>query len=118
PESAVIWPPRSRHQLANGLELVLVESHTIPKFTGSLYFRSGNAVTALEAPGLAELTAAVLRTATARRTSRQIEEDLRRMGADLGTGAGADNSSISFSGLSEYSSELLTLVAELAQQAS
>jgi len=118
PESAVIWPPRSRHQLANGLELVLVESHTIPKFTGSLYFRSGNAVTALQAPGLAEITAAVVRTGTARRTSRQIEEDLRRMGADLGTGAGADNSSISFSGLAEYASELLTLVAELAQQAS
>ena len=90
PESAVIWPPRSRHQIANGLEIVLVESHTIPKFSGILYFRSGNAVTALQAPGIAEITSAVLRTGTKNRTSRQIEEDLRRMGADLGTSAGSD----------------------------
>ena len=98
--------------------MVLVESHAIPKFTGILYFRSGNAVTALETPGLAEITAAVVRTGTAKRTSRQIEEDLRRMGADLGTSAGSDTSAISFSGLAEFSSELLALVSELAQQAS
>lgn len=118
PESAVIWPPRTRHKLANGLEVVLVESHAIPKFTGILYFRSGNAVTALDAPGLAEITAAVVRTGTSKRTSREIEEDLRRMGADLGTSSGADNSAISFSGLAEFSSELLALVSELAQHAS
>jgi zinc protease len=118
PESAVIWPPRTRRQLANGLDVVLVESHAIPKFTGILYFRSGNAVTALETPGIAEITAAVVRTGTAERTSREIEEDLRRMGADLGTSAGSDTSAIYFSGLAEFSSELLVLVSELAQQAS
>ena len=46
PERPVIWPPRVRTTLSNGLEVVLVESHTIPKFTGQLFFRSGNAVTA------------------------------------------------------------------------
>jgi zinc protease len=117
-ERAVVWPARARHTLANGLEVVLVESHTIPKFTGELYFRSGNSDVALTTPGLAEITATVLRTGTERRTSRQIEEDLRRMGADLGTHAGADTSAISFSGLSEFGSELLSLVAELAQSAS
>jgi zinc protease len=118
PEHAVVWPKRTRLTLKNGLEVVLAESHNIPKFTGELYFRSGNAATALTTPGLAEITANVLRTATASRTSRQIEEDLRRMGADLGTAAGADTSAISFAGLSEFSGELLTLVAELAQSAS
>jgi predicted Zn-dependent peptidase len=118
PEHAVVWPARTRRTLKNGLEVVLAESHNIPKFTGELYFRSGNAATALDNPGLAEITAAVLRTATASRNSRRIEEDLRRMGADLGTAAGADTSAISFSGLSEFSGELLTLVAELAQSAS
>src|SRR5579871_694172 len=113
-----VWPPRTRHTLANGLEIVLVESHTIPKFTGILYFRGGNAVTAVETPGIAEMTSAVLRTGTKNRTSRQIEEDLRRMGADLGTSAGSDTSAISFSGLADFSSELLALVFELAQQAS
>ena len=114
----VIWPPRVHRTLSNGLEVVLVESHTIPKFTGELFFRSGNAVTAAKAPGLADMTATVARTGTTKRTSREIEEDLRRMGSDLSSGAGADTSVISFAGLVDFSNDLLGLVSELAQQAS
>jgi len=117
-ERPVVWPARTHRTLANGLEVVLVESHTIPKFTGELYVRSGNANVAKKAPGLAEMTATVVRTGTEARTSRRIEEDLRRMGADVGTSAGADTSAIGFNGLTEFSTDLLKLVAELAQQAS
>ena len=118
PERPVVWPQRTRRTLSSGLEVVLVESHNIPKFTGQLYFRSGNAATASEAPGLAGITAEVVRAGTTRRSSRQIEEDLRRIGADLGTSAGADTSAISFAGLTDFTGELLKLVAELAQEAS
>jgi zinc protease len=62
------------------------------------------------------MTATVVRTGTASRTSRQIEEDLRRMGADLGSHAGADTSAISASGLAEFSGELLELIADLARK--
>jgi zinc protease len=118
PARPVIWPPRARTTLSNGLEVVLVESHTIPKFTGQLFFRSGNAVTAATAPGIADMTATVVRTGTTARASRRIEEDLRRMGADLSSGAGADTSVVSFAGLVDFSNDLLRLVAELTQQAS
>jgi zinc protease len=118
PERPVIWPPRARTTLSNGLEVVLVESHTIPKFTGQLFLRSGNAVVAATAPGIADMTATVVRTGTFTRASRQIEEDLRRMGADLSSGAGADTSVVSFAGLVDFSNALLRLVAELTQQAS
>ena len=70
------------------------------------------------APGLAEMTATVLRTGTTKRSSRQIEEDLRRLGADLGASSGQDTSAISFSGLSEFAEPLLGLVNELAREAS
>jgi len=118
PARPVIWPPRPHTTLSNGLEVVLVESHTIPKFTGQLFFRSGNAVAAAAAPGIADMTATVVRTGTTARASRQIEEDLRRMGADLSSGAGADTSVVSFAGLVDFSNDLLRLVAELTQQAS
>ena len=118
PARPVIWPPRVHKTLSNGLDIVLVESHTIPKFTGELFFRSGNAMTAATAPGLADMTATVARTGITERSSREIEEDLRRMGSDLSSGAGADNSVISFGGLTDFSNELLALVSELAQQAS
>src|ERR1700731_2763651 len=117
PERQVTWPKRTKARLANGLEVVLAESHTIPKFHGELFLRSGNAAAANRAPGLAEMTATVVRTGTAKRASRQIEEDLRRLGADLSSHAGADNSAIGFAGLSELAEPLLQLVNELACEA-
>jgi len=118
PERPVTWPKRTRARLSNGLEVILAEAHSIPKFHGELFFRSGNAIVVHRAPGLAEMTAIVARTGTAKRVSRQIEEDLRRTGADLSSSAGADTSEISFSGLSEFAEPLLGLVNELAREAS
>ena len=115
-ERQVTWPRRTKARLANGLEVVLAESHTIPKFHGELFLRSGNAAIQ-RAPGLAEMTATVVRTGTTKRTSRQLEEDLRRLGADLSSHAGADNSAIGFAGLSELAEPLLQLVNELAREA-
>jgi zinc protease len=117
-ERLVAWPKRTKARLANGLEVILAESHTIPKFHGELFFRSGNAAFADRSPGLAEMTASVVRTGTAKRVSRQIEEDLRRIGADLSSNAGSDTSAISFAGLSEFAEPLLNLVHELAREAS
>jgi len=117
-ERAVAWPKRTVKTLPNGLEVVLAESHTFPKISMELFFRSGNAAVAHTSPGLAEITANVVRTGTASRSSRQIEEDLRRMGGELGTHAGADASAISIAGLAEFSSGLLELLADLARHAS
>src|SRR5437879_9743283 len=117
PERTVTWPKRTKARLPNGLDVILAEAHSIPKFHGELFFRSGNAAAAHRGPGLAEMTATVVRTGTRKRASRQIEEDLRRIGADLSSGAGADTSAISFAGLSEFAEPLLGLVTELAREA-
>jgi zinc protease len=117
-ERPVTWPKRTRARLANGLEVVLAEAHAIPKFHGELYFRAGNALVSDRSTGLAEMTATLVRTGTTHRASRRIEEDLRRLGADLGTNAGQDTSAISFAGLSEFAEPLLQLVNELAREAS
>jgi predicted Zn-dependent peptidase len=72
PEREVRWPQRTKAGLANGLEVILVESHTIPKFHGELFFRSGDAAAAERAVSAAEMTATMVRTGTTRSTSRQI----------------------------------------------
>jgi len=117
-ERPVAWPRRSVRKLANGMQVVLAESRAFPKIAAHLYIRSGNAVMAHLVPGLADMTARVVRTGTASRSSRRIEEDLRRMGGDLGTFAGADTTAISIAGLAEFSGGLLELVADLARHAS
>ncbi|HEV2490557.1 MAG TPA: pitrilysin family protein [Candidatus Acidoferrales bacterium] len=117
PERPVGWPRRTVRTLANGMQVVLAEQHSFPKISAELFFRSGNALVAHRSPDMAELTARVVRTGTHARTSRQIEEDLRGMGANLGTSAGADTSAISISGLAEFADGLLGMIADLAQQA-
>jgi zinc protease len=117
PERPVVWPKQTKVRLSNGLEVVLAQSRTVPKFHGELFFRSGNAAVVNRLPGLADMAATVVRTGTAKRTSRQIEETLRGLGADLGISAGADNSAIAFAGLSEFAEPLLQLVNELAREA-
>ena len=117
PEREVRWPKRAKAKLANGLEVILLESHTIPKFHGELFFRSGNAFAASRGTALAEMTATMVRTGTAQHSSREIEELLRGLGADLSVNAGQDNSSISFAGLSDHAEPLLQLMNELAREA-
>ncbi|MGH9705632.1 MAG: M16 family metallopeptidase [Candidatus Acidiferrales bacterium] len=117
-ERPVSWPRLTKKTIGNGLQVVLAEARNFPKITGQLFFRSGNALVAHEAPGLADICATVIRTGTESRPSRRIEEDLRRMGASLGTHAGADTSAISISGLAEFSSGMLALMADLARHAS
>jgi zinc protease len=118
PERPVAWPPRTVLTLTNGLQVVLAEARTFPKISAQLFFRSGNASVAYRSPGLAELTATVARTGTANRPLRRIEEDLRRMGADLAASAGADTSAIGISGVADFSEGLLEMLADLARHAS
>ncbi len=110
PEREVRWPKRAKTKLANGLEIILLESHTIPKFHGELYFRSGNAAAASRGTALAEMTATMVRTGTLKHSSREIEELLRGLGADLSVSAGQDTSAISFAGLSDHAEPLLQVV--------
>jgi zinc protease len=116
PPRPVAWPSRTVSRLANGMQVVLVERRNFPRVRMELFFRSGNAVAKL--PGLAEMTATVVRAGTEKRSERQIDEDLRRMGADLGASAGADTSAIAISGLSESLPAIIEMIGELARRAS
>ena len=118
-ERPVTWPKRTRARLANGLEVLLAESHRrYQSFMASFRFDRVMRRRSNGGRDLAEMTATVVRTGTKLRVSRRIEEDLRSLGADLSSSAGADTSAIGFAGLSELSEPLLDLVNELARDAS
>jgi len=117
PQRPVAWPARTAFRLPNGIQVVLAERRNFPRVRLELFFRSGNAVAMHRLPGLGEMTAAVVRAGTKSRDQRQVDEELRRMGADLGTSAGADTSAIAVSGLAEFLPGLADLVADLARKA-
>ena len=62
PERALTWPARTKVRLSNGLEVILAESHSIPKFHGELFFRSGNAAVA-DVAAMADMGTEATRTA-------------------------------------------------------
>ena len=77
PERPVAWPKRTVRTLPNG---DAGGSRRIcapfPKFPRSFFSAAATPASLTARPGLADLTATVVRTGTASRTSRQIEEDL------------------------------------------
>src|SRR5690348_18297404 len=71
PERPVQWPRREVRTLPNGLQIVLAESHAFPKIAAQLYFRAGNALVAHRSPGLASMTATVVRRSEERRVGKE-----------------------------------------------
>ena len=123
PERPVVWPERTEARLSCGIPVHMVERHTIPKFSIQFFVRSGAASVAPGAHAAASLAGALLRTGTssrdeqaiASRDEQAIDDELRRIGADLSSGAGADASWIAANGLSEFSAQLINLVADVAR---
>lgn len=109
-------PPVSETKLPNGLTVVLVEDARFPLATVRLNFQAGSKYDPKDIPGLAEATASLLNEGTKTRTARQISEETDSLGGTLG--AGADSLTISGSALAENLPKLLTLVADVARNAS
>jgi zinc protease len=106
-------PDHFETTLANGLGLVVVEDKRLPLTSFRLAFRSGDANDPPELPGLSDMMTHLLTEGTATRTSRQIAEEVERLGATLTVGSGSDFTTVAASSLSLYADEVLELLAEV-----
>src|SRR5215469_14053190 len=90
--------------LSNGLTVLIIEDHRLPLVT--LQYNIGGAGPIYEpagAPGLASVTAAMLREGTKTRSSEQIAEQIAQLGASVGASSqfGSAVTAINASGLSD-----------------
>src|SRR5437762_11461882 len=69
--------------LANGLTLVLVDDKRLPLISFRLSIRSGDANDPSELPGLSDMLSSLLTEGTETRSSRQLAEEVERLGATL-----------------------------------
>lgn len=99
--------------LENGLSLVLIEDKRLPLISFRLAFRSGDANDPAELPGLSDMMAHLLTEGTDTRTSRQIAEEIERIGATLMVGSSSDYTNVAASGLSLFANEVLELLADV-----
>lgn len=103
--------------LPNGLQVVIVEDRRLPYVTYRLALRTGTAHDPKDLPGLTDMMATMLTEGTEKRTSRQIAEEVARLGAQLSAGANSDYTTVSAAGLSIYGDRLLELMADVALHA-
>src|SRR6266576_5758674 len=99
--------------LENGLGLVLIEDKRLPLISFRLAFRSGDANDPPDLHGLTDMMSHLLSEGTESRTSRQIAEEIERLGATLSVGSSSDFTTIATSSLSIYAGEVLELIADV-----
>ena len=112
----VTLPRAAEATLSNGLTVLILENHRLPMI--SLQFNISGAGPIFEpsnTPGLASITAQMLREGTKTRTSLQIAEQSAQLGAEIAASAGFGSSStiINASGLSDNFDQWLALANDV-----
>ncbi|MEA2341887.1 MAG: zinc protease [Thermoanaerobaculia bacterium] len=109
------WPAISESKLDNGLTVVLVPLHNVPKITAVLSLLAGRGTAYKTQPGVAQLAGRVANEGTATRTSLQIKQELRSIGGSLTVGVDNDATTLSASSLSDSAPKLLDIISDVAR---
>jgi zinc protease len=118
PPRPIHIPRASETILSNGLTVVIVEDTRLPLVSYRLAFRAGDAHDPPELPGLTDLVTGLLTEGTESLTSRQIADEVGRMGATLSSGANSDYTTVGASSLATFSDNILDLVADVTRHPS
>jgi len=100
----VTLPKPVETTLPNGLTVLILENHRLPTVSAQVQLPgSGATFEPTDRPGLAVITAQMLMQGTTSRTSKQIADDVARLGANVSanSGFGSGVSAVNASGLSD-----------------
>jgi len=114
PVRAIKLPTAHEIVLTNGLAVIVVEDSRLPLVSYRLALRTGDAHDPPELPGLMDMLTGLLTEGTESRTSREIADEVARLGATLQAGANSDYATVAASSLAVYCDEILELLADVA----
>lgn len=100
-------------RLGNGLRLVVLSDRRVPLVSLRLVFLAGDAYEPRAARGLNSAFCSLLTEGTENLSSRQIADEVERLGASIAAGSGQDSTRLSASCLSPYLPDVLRLMEEL-----
>lgn len=112
----VSLPKSQEADLSNGVHLIVIEDHRAPQvFFQMIIDGAGGYYDPASIPGLATFTATLMREGTTTRTSEQISEELDRLAAAVGVGAGLANpfATVTGNGLTRNLDTVLSLMADV-----
>jgi zinc protease len=109
-------PKPEEMTLPNGLTILVLEDHRLPLVTARLTILGAGALNdPADVPGLANVTATMLKEGTASRSSKQIAEQSDELGAMIGAQApwGSETATFTASGLSDNASQWIPLASDI-----
>jgi predicted Zn-dependent peptidase len=109
------FPKVERGRLANGIEVVLAERHTIPTISMALQFDAGYAADTGSKLGTASFTTSMLDEGPQALDSVQIAQRRERLGMSLATGCGLDACTASANILSANLAPSLALLGDVVR---
>jgi zinc protease len=114
PSRPITLPSAHETTLSNGLVVVVVEDSRLPLVSYRLALRTGDAHDPAELPGLMDMLTGLLTEGTESHTSREIADEVARLGATLQAGASSDYTTVAASSLATFSDNILELMADVA----
>src|SRR5882672_8469327 len=114
PPRPIKLPTTSEATLSNGLVVIVVEDSRLPLVSYRLALRTGDAHNPAGFPGLMDMLTGLLTEGTESRTSREIADEVARLGATLQAGANSDYTTVAASSLATFSENILELLADVA----
>ena len=107
-------PKVDKRQLSNGVEVYLLEDHSLPTFNASVRMRVGSYLEPADKIGLASILGDVMRTGgTKKWTGDELDEKLEGVGATVETGIGQTSGSAFANSLIEYSDLALDALSQV-----
>jgi len=109
-------PKPTEITVANGLTILVLEDHRLPLVTARLSILGAGALNdPADVPGLANVTATMLKEGTKTRSSKQIAEQSEELGATIGAQApwASETATFTASGLSDNASQWIALASDI-----
>ena len=110
-------PPFETFKLDNGLNVIFVEQHEVPKVHLDLVVGGSNAAAPPEQQGVADLMADLLTKGTTTRSAAQLAETIEAVGGSLDSNAALEWTSVSADVLTPDTGLAFDLVNDIAQHA-
>jgi zinc protease len=113
PTPGMNLPVPATFRLSNGLQVFLVEQHSLPVISANIITLSGSDRNPPDRPGMASFVAEMLDEGTGKRSPLQIAADADQIGVPLSTGSSMDYSYIAARTLKKNADAAFELVSDI-----
>ncbi|MEO6588542.1 MAG: pitrilysin family protein, partial [Pyrinomonadaceae bacterium] len=100
-------------KLSNGLKILIFENNRLPLVNFRLAFFSGDANEPKDSIGITTAFTSMLNEGTENYSSKQLAEEIERLGISIAASSSSDFTIVSASGLSFYTSDIFRLLSEI-----